>query len=52
MLINLVNNALKFTNNGKIKIVVAFDFTEKKLLVHVVDNGIGISQSDLPRLFT
>lgn len=52
MLINIVKNALKFTHNGKIKIVAAFDLAEEKLLVHVVDNGSGISQIDLPQLFT
>ena len=52
VLINIVKNALKFTHNGKIKIVAAFDLAEEKLLVHVVDNGSGISQIDLPQLFT
>jgi len=56
VLINLLGNAVKFTNNGGIvrfdvKIVerVAGSVT---LLFSVSDNGIGISEEQIPNLFT
>jgi PAS domain S-box-containing protein len=51
--LNLVNNACKFTENGRISIAVnklsntAGEWTE----VHVSDTGIGIAQEHLDRLF-
>ena len=52
VLINLVKNALKFTIRGMIKIVMAYDETDGKLFVHVADNGKGISENEIPKLFT
>ena len=52
VLINLVKNALKFTIRGMIKIVMAYDETDRKLFMHVADNGKGISKSEIPKLFT
>ena len=51
ILINLVKNALKFTKKGNIKIVAAYNDIEEMLTVHVVDNGKGISQGDIKKLF-
>ena len=52
MLINIVKNALKFTICGMIKIVAAYDETDEKLFVQVVDTGKGFSKSDARKLFT
>ncbi|MDR0395638.1 MAG: response regulator [Tannerella sp.] len=47
---NLLSNALKYTEaNGHIEIFV--DETDSKVLVKVLDNGIGISEDDTPRIF-
>ena len=54
ILINIANNAAKFTNEGKITIEVGY---EKKgddqieLMIAVEDTGIGIKQQDLVKIF-
>ena len=52
VLINLIKNALKFTKKGWIKIIVAYDYNEKMLKVHIFDSGKGIKQEELNKLFT
>jgi len=49
VLVNLMNNGIKFTENGGI--VVAIDRQEAGVRVAVRDTGIGIKAGDLPRLF-
>ena len=43
VLINLVKNAKKFTPQGKIDIIAAYDYEEECLYVHVKDTGRGIA---------
>jgi len=53
ILINLIGNALKFTNHGQITISVCPLLTQDFTLQFTVnDTGIGISELDLPNLFT
>lgn len=47
---NLIDNALKYTKEGSVKIQV--DCTDEKLVVKITDTGIGISEEFLPKLFT
>lgn len=51
VLINLVNNAINYgpAENGKI-IISFYDFHDN-ILIEVSDNGIGISEESLPRIF-
>lgn len=50
VLLNLLGNALKFTpENGKI--IISYFSDGKNLQVSISDNGVGISASDIPRLF-
>ena len=54
VLINLANNAVKFTNQGYVRISVDFDKLdgEKILLkIAVTDTGIGIKEEDLSKIF-
>src|SRR6266498_194541 len=52
ILVNLLSNAVKFTpENGKLGLEVQADSEEKRIMITVWDNGIGISESDLTRLF-
>jgi signal transduction histidine kinase len=50
---NLVNNALKFTAQGEVRIQVAVSRVEEHLYLHlsVRDTGAGISSDDQKRLF-
>ena len=55
ILINLANNAIKFTHHGRVQIVCDFRFIsddEIMLSFHVVDTGQGIKKEDLKKLFT
>jgi len=54
ILVNLVGNALKFTDHGGVKITVSHapgGLGEASLQFEVVDTGIGISLQDRSRLF-
>lgn len=46
---NLVDNAVKFTDNGEIKVNVENE--EDKVVVQIKDSGSGINPPDLPKLF-
>lgn len=51
---NLVGNAIKFTENGTISIVIAVDKISAQkinLFVEVTDTGAGISEDDLKNIF-
>jgi len=51
--LNLVNNALKFTENGRVSVAVnkMSDASGEWTMVHVSDTGIGISPEHLSKLF-
>jgi CheY-like chemotaxis protein len=52
ILVNLLSNAVKFTPaGGKLGLKVRADPWEKRVMFTVWDNGIGISQNDMQRLF-
>jgi signal transduction histidine kinase len=48
--VNLVNNAIKFTNNGSIHVKL-FQPYENKWGIEVSDSGVGIPESELPYVF-
>lgn len=49
MLLNLIQNALKFTMKGGI--TVSVDYIQGELVISVQDTGIGISETDQQKLF-
>jgi len=51
VLTNLVNNAIKFTEQGGITIGIDYKDGENTYRVFVEDTGPGIRQDDMPRLF-
>jgi len=50
VLINLVNNSLKYGRDGGTTKVAFYDM-DKNVLIEVADNGIGIREDHLPRIF-
>ena len=51
VLTNLIVNSIKYgSNNGYTEILVE-DYNKEKVIVRVIDNGEGIEQEHLPRLF-
>ncbi|MHC8352196.1 transporter substrate-binding domain-containing protein [Pseudomonas sp. RT4P38] len=55
VLSNLVSNAIKFTEQGQVRVIVDLQPTAEpervQMLLHVQDSGIGISEQDQQRLF-
>lgn len=49
---NLLNNSIKFTENGTISIVALKSADSQEVVVSVKDTGCGIDQEILPRLFS
>lgn len=49
VLINLIDNALKYTEEGEIKVVIQEEKNE--FLLKISDTGVGIEEEHLPRLF-
>lgn len=50
VLMNIVSNAIKYTPDGG-RIVIAANTEGRNVFIRVSDNGIGIPEKDLPRLF-
>ena len=51
VLLNLVGNAIKFTDKGRIEVRAQRRATDGIIVVQVVDSGIGIAPDDLQRIF-
>ncbi|HXR84065.1 MAG TPA: ATP-binding protein [Hanamia sp.] len=51
VLINLIDNAMKYGKNNGIIEASAYKIDGKKILVEITDNGYGIAEEHLPRIF-
>jgi signal transduction histidine kinase/ActR/RegA family two-component response regulator len=51
ILINLVGNAVKFTEKGEVTLSVRYDKVRQELSFEVADTGVGIGPEQLPMLF-
>lgn len=51
VLINLISNAIHYANRDKAQIIIKTTPLKNKILVEVCDNGMGIKQELLPRIF-
>ena len=52
ILVNLVGNAIKFTEHGGIRVTVRYVEATKRQIFTVADSGIGIKPEQLQRLFS
>lgn len=51
VLINLIDNAIKYNDKEKGETKISFFDMDENVLVEVTDNGVGISQQDVTRVF-
>ncbi len=51
VMLNLINNAVKYTHEGSVSVDVSYDRMSQMLWVVVKDTGIGIRDEDLHKLF-
>jgi PAS domain S-box-containing protein len=48
---NLISNAIKFTDQGRICVAVGYEAERRRLLIEVRDTGVGVAPDKLDRLF-
>lgn len=51
VIINLIKNAVKFTEKGSITIKTEPEASKGRIKVSVIDTGVGISQEDIKKIF-
>lgn len=52
VILNLISNAIKFTDeNGNIEVYIETDWEESKVYIYVKDDGIGISEKNIKKIF-
>ena len=52
IIINLCNNAVKFTRNGGVHVKVLYDNNDNLLTVKVIDTGIGLNKEQIDKIFS
>ena len=50
LLRNLINNSLKFTPEAG-KIIISVQAVESKVIINIIDNGVGMSEEQAGKLF-
>jgi PAS domain S-box-containing protein len=51
ILLNLIGNAIKFTDQGSIRLTAAYDTAHARLAVSITDTGAGMSSAQQTKLF-
>ena len=51
IMLNLINNAVKYTEKGFVRINISYDYSDNYLYVRVKDSGTGIKEEDIDKLF-
>ena len=51
VLVNLLGNAIKFTENGSVTLEIDFGSGDETVEIRVIDTGVGIAEADLARIF-
>lgn len=52
LMVNLIDNAIKYTQvGGKVRVESEYSGMNKEIVISITDNGIGIPEEDIPRLF-
>jgi PAS domain S-box-containing protein len=51
ILVNIIGNAVKFTDKGHIEVMVAHDDTSGSVCIEISDTGIGMTDEQLGRIF-
>ena len=51
ILTNLASNAMKFTNKGEVRLEAKKDSSSEKVLLRVIDSGIGIPEKEIETIF-
>ena len=51
ILLNLCANAIKFTDQGAVRVLISCDPPAKMLMLTIMDNGIGLSDEQTAKLF-
>jgi PAS domain S-box-containing protein len=51
ILINLIGNAIKFTNSGIVEVILDFNLELKRLVFSIKDSGIGMTSEQAKKLF-
>lgn len=52
IILNLTNNAIKYTEKGGIDIHISFERDESRLVIQIRDTGVGIRREDMDKLFS
>jgi PAS domain S-box-containing protein len=51
VLLNLVGNAIKFTEQGNVRVVARYDHDKKLMVFEIADTGVGIAPDNIGMLF-
>lgn len=51
ILTNLIGNAIKFTDEGGVHLLIETDLARQQLVIQVCDSGVGMKQSTLEEIF-